>query len=103
MPYIICFAQYPPYLANEVAQKYLETLQKHPVPDYVKRVVPAANRDTMEGIQILNIDEVKIADEGKATEYMTKFMLEFRNIKEFRWEIKTWATVVEGLKYIGMG
>lgn len=103
MPYIVIFASYPPYLANKVAEKYLEVLQKYPVPSYMKRPIPAASAATKEGIEVINFDEVKEEDLGKGADYLGKSMLEFRDIKEFRWDIRIFSTISEALKNIGMG
>jgi predicted ester cyclase len=103
MPYLITYTWYPPALANNVAQRYLEVLQKYPIPSYIKRLVPAANSSGKDGLEALNIDEVKEADLGKAMTYMTTAMVEFRDIEGFRYEIRIFLTVVEGLKLLGMG
>ncbi len=103
MPLIIVRSSYPPHLANQVAQRYLEMLQKMPVPDYVKRLVPAASTSSEKGIEVLNVDEIKKDKLGEAVEYASKFMLGFRDIEGFNWSIETWATISEALSYIGMG
>ena len=95
--------RYPPHLAPKVAQKYLDTLQKLPIPSTVKRVVPAASTSSQNGIQVLNVDEVKQEDLGAVMDYAVKFMVEFIEIEGFRYEIKVYSTVSESLQAIGMG
>ncbi len=102
MPYIFSFVKYPPTVAVKVAEKYLEAMQKNPVPDYVKRLVPAATRDTLDGVLVINIDEVKEADLGKALKYLNMFIQAFRDFEGLTWEFKTFATVPEGLSYLGL-
>ena len=103
MPYIVVFCTYPPSLANKVAEKYLKVLQKYPVPSYMKRPVPAASYVTEDGIKVINVDDVKEEDLGKGMDYLGKAMLEFRDIEEFRWDIRVISTISEALKNIGMG
>ncbi|NVM29810.1 MAG: hypothetical protein HWN65_13280 [Candidatus Helarchaeota archaeon] len=103
MPYVVTFCWYPPTVTEKVAQKYLENLQKNPVPSYIKRVVPAANAAVKEGTEIFNVDEVKSKDLGEAFEYINTFMLEFEEFEGFTWTIRIFSTVAEGLKRIGMG
>jgi len=103
MPYIITSAIYPPDKAEKIVQKYLELLQESPVPNYIKRVVPAASAATEDGIRVLNVDEVKKDKVGDALEYIAKFMLGFRDIEGFKYGIITYATISEALSYIGMG
>ena len=60
MPYIIIRCWYPNHLADDVAKKYLETMEKFP-PDesLVKTVVPAAIQTTKKGVQSITIGEVE--------------------------------------------
>ena len=94
---------YPAHLAPKVAQKYLDTLQKLPVPSTIKRLVPAASTSTKEGIHVLNVDEVKQEDLGDAMDYAGKFLVEFHEIEGFKYEAKIYSTVSEALRNIGMG
>lgn len=103
MPYIIIFTKFPTNSVEKVAQRYLELLQKYPIPDYIKRLVPAATAASMEGHKSINVDEVKKKDLGDAMEYTTQFMIGFRDIEGYEYEIKVFVTVAEGLRYIGMG
>jgi len=103
MPYIMTLAIYPLDKADKVAQKYLDLLQELPIPNYIKRIVPAASRATENGLKVINVDEVKKDKVGDALEYASKFMLGFREIEGFNCEITTYATISESLGYIGMG
>jgi hypothetical protein len=103
MPYLITFTWYSPSQANKVAQRYLDTLKKLPVPPIIKRLVPAATASTKEGFEVVNVDEVKKEDLWEASDYLSKFMLEFRDIESVRYHIRQFATIAEGLKMIGLG
>jgi hypothetical protein len=100
---VITFAWYPPILSDQVAQKYLEVLQKYPIPSYVKRIVPAATSSGKKGIEAITVDEAKEADMGKLLNYMVTAMVEFREFEAFRYEIRVFLTVADALKLIGLG
>lgn len=103
MPYVMTMCWYPPHLSTIVAQKYLDSLQKLPIPSTIKRVVPAASVSSPDGIIVLNVDEVKREDLGDVMEYIGKFMIEFYEIEGFRYEMTVYSTISEALKNIGMG
>ena len=97
------YCWYPFPVNPKVAQRYLENLQKYPIPSFMKRLVPAANNATKDGIEILNIDEVKPKDLGEAFEYINVFMSHLEDIEGLNWSLRVFSTVAEGLKRIGMG
>ena len=104
MPYIITHCWYPNHLADEVAKKYLETMEKYPPDESLsKTIVPAAVSSDRKGIKTITISEVERPKLGEALERDYLFMAEFRNINGFRYETKIWSTVEDALKYIGMG
>ena len=104
MGYLITHCWYANHLADEVAKKYLETMEKYP-PDesLAKTIVPAAVSATRKGIKSITIDEVERPKLGEALERGALFMAEFRNINGFRYEIRSWANLEEAMKQIGMG
>ncbi len=101
MPYVVTFSWYPPSLADAVAQRYLETLQKYPIISSIKRIVPAAVSSSKEGIEVFIVDEVKQEDLGKAIDYHAKFLVEFFDIEGFRYHIRPFNTITEAMGYIG--
>jgi hypothetical protein len=101
MPYIVSTAWYPLSLSDTVAQRYLEILQKYPIISSIKRIVPAAVTTTKEGIEVFIVDEVKREDVGAAFDYLAKFLIEFRNIEGFNYQIRNLSTLNEAMKYIG--
>ena len=104
MPYIIARCWYANHLADEVAKKYLETMEKYPPDESLsKTIVPAAVSSTRKGLQTITIGEVNRQKLGEALERDSLFMAEFRNINGFRFEIRPWSTLEEAMKQIGMG
>jgi len=103
MPYIITTSLYPSHKASEVAEKYLEAIQKYP-PDVnlANDVVPAAVKATGQGIKIMGISEVK---EGKLEESYARtvnMMVMFQSIAGFEYSMDIYYTVTEALTLIGM-
>lgn len=88
-------------MANEVAQRYLETLQKYPLISSIKRVIPAAVSSTKEGLEVFLVDEVKRENVGEAMDYAAKFLVEFFDIEDFRYQIRVYNTLNEAMAYIG--
>jgi hypothetical protein len=104
MPYIITRCWYPPSKSDETAKKYLEILEKHPFDESLgKQVVPVAVTVSKDGFETLMIVEVEIPKVGDALEWAKRFMIEFRTVEGFNYEVKTWSTAAEGLARIGMG
>ena len=103
MPYIITFVWYPLTKINQVAERYLEVVKRMPVPSFIKRLVLAASAATKEGIEIINVDEVKKEDFYEGNNYNSKFMLEFKDIEGLRFHIRTFSTLPEAFKDIGIG
>jgi hypothetical protein len=48
------------------------------------------------------VDEVKRDNQGEAIDYLSKFLVEFRDIEGFRYKIHSWSTLNEAMAYIGM-
>jgi hypothetical protein len=103
MPYILTECWYPAHLDQKVAQRYLETLQKMPIPSIIKRLVPAASTTSKKGIEVVNIDDVKNKDLGEGLEYAHDFMAKFHDIEGFKYQVRVLSTVSEALKRIGVG
>ncbi len=101
LPYVVSFSWYPPSASDIVAKRYLETLQKYPVISSIKRLVPAAVTATKEGIEAFIVDEAKREDMGEALDYAARFLVEFRDIEGFRYQIRTFSTITEAMEYIG--
>jgi hypothetical protein len=104
MPYIIISSSYPPSIADELVKVYLEVIKKYPPDDKLgKEIVPVAVKATLQGIQTINITEVK---KGKLDEALTRAanaMAMYRNVKGYSYAIDVYLTVEEALASVGMG
>ena len=104
MPSIITRCWYPHHLADVVAKKYLEVMEKNPPDETIsKTIIPAAVTSSKDGLETLTIDEVERPKVGEALNRDALIMAEFRNIEGFNYEIKSWAKVEEALESIGLG
>ena len=102
MPFIVTHCFFPIQLADKVAQRYLETMQKLPIPDVIKRIAPPSSVVSRKGVETIIVDDVKLKDMGDAWEYLNRFLIEFRDIEGFNYERDIHDTVAESLKLIGM-
>lgn len=102
MPYIISHVIYPPNQSEKVAKRYLEMFKKLPLISSIKRVIPAAILTSEKGFEVMMVDEVKRENQGAAIDYLSKFLVEFRDIEGLRYKIDSWATLNEAMAYIGM-
>jgi len=104
MPYIIGRSWYSPNQADAAVKKYLETMEKYPFDESLgKQIVQVATTVTKEGLSNLTIMEVEQQKVGDALEWAKRFMLEFRTVEGFTYEVKTWSTAEEALARIGVG
>jgi hypothetical protein len=102
MPYIISHVSYPPTQSEKVAKRYLEMFKKLPLISSIKRVIPAAVTASEKGFEVMVVDEVKREHQGEAIDYLSKFLVEFRDIEGLRYQINSWSTLNEAMAYIGM-
>ena len=104
MPYIITRCWYPPNKLDEVVKKYLKVMEKYPPDDSLgKQIVPVATTTSKDGLESLSVTEVEKQKVGDALDREKTAFIEFRNIEGFKYEIKTWTTVEEGLSRMGSG
>ena len=103
MPYIITTSIYPSDKASEVAERYLEALQKYP-PDenLATQLVPAAVKSTHEGIKVVGILEVKPGKFEEAYTRTVNMMVMFHGIVGFEYTMEMYFKVEEALSLIGM-
>ncbi len=103
MPYIIGRSWYPPNKADETVKKYLEVMEKLPFDESLgKQIIPVAttvNKDSQTSISVAEVEQQKV---GEALEWAKRFMIEFRTIEGFNYEVKTWSTAEEGLARMGV-
>ena len=104
MPYIIVHCWYPDHLADQVAKKYLELMEKYQSDEsLVKTLVPVAVTATKNGIEAMNVEEVEKQKLGDALEQEVRFMTEYRKIEGFHYEIRIWSNLEEGMQNLGLG
>ena len=101
--YIMTTTSYPPDKADEVGRKYLETLEKIPPDENLAVQLVHLVNSNENGICSIQILEVKTGKLEEALNRSYRFMIEFRNIVGFRYEIKPLLSVNEALPLIGMG
>jgi hypothetical protein len=103
MPYLITTSLYPPHKANEVAEKYLEAIQKYPPDENLGiNLIPAAVKSTEKGIRVMGVVEVK---EGKLEEAISRnsnFMQSFMSIQGYTYRTDTNYTINEALGILGI-
>lgn len=98
MPYIVTHCWYPVHKADEAGKKYMEVMQKYPPDESLgKEIVPVAVTSCKDGLETLTIMEVERQKVGEALERQKSFMIEFKSVEGFNYEIKTWSTAEEGL------
>lgn len=103
MPYIITTSFYPSDKATEVANRYIEAIGKYPPDENLGRqLVPAAVKETHQGIEVMSILEIK---EGKLEEALNRtvnMMAMFFSIEGFEHNTEIYFKVEEAMKVIGM-
>ncbi len=104
MPYIISRSWYPPSKMDETVKKYFEVMEKYPFDETLgKQIVQVATTTSKDGIETITITEVEQQKVGAALEWGKRFMMEFRSIEGFKYEIKVWSTAEEALARHGVG
>ena len=103
MPYIVTTSIYPTEKGPEVAQKYLEAIEKYP-PDenLAAQTVPAAVKSGHEGVKVIGIQEVKEGKLEDALNRIVNFMVMFQSIEGYRYTTEIFYKVEEAMALIGM-
>lgn len=103
MPYLMTTSYYPPDKANEVAEKYLEAIQKYP-PDENLGVdlIPAAVKATEKGIRVIGVVEVKKGKLEDALSRNVKFMSIFMGVNGYTYTTDINLTIDEALAVVGV-
>ena len=101
--YIIAESVYPSDKAKDVAQRYLEAMEKYPDDaSLATPIVLAAVRTTLQGITVMAILEPKEGKLEEAYALAVNRMAMFQDIQGFEYEFKTSYTLEEAMKVIGM-
>lgn len=103
MPYLVLFVKFPSHLANEVAKRFIESLQKFPDDDSLgETLIQSAVKIKQEGVNILTVTQV---NEGKLEEALNNANNQiafFLDIEGYEASLEVWGTVQESLAALGM-
>jgi hypothetical protein len=99
--YIVVESIYPNDKAKEVTKVYVKMLTKYPDDASVNPTVLLV-RGTFQGIKTINTQEVKKGKLDDALALTVNRMVMFHDIPGFRYAIKTYLSVEEAIKAIGM-
>ena len=97
---IVSSVTYPPESAKQMAQRFLEAPQ---VPDFLVQRGPYIGSKGADGIFVLSLFELDNANLAAGMEFAGNYMSIFYGVPGFRYEVKPFFNVEEGLKIIGMG
>jgi hypothetical protein len=98
MPYLITSFLFPHDKASEVVAKYQESITKYPPDEKLfNTLVPSASKATHEGMQAVNIVEVKKGKLDEAYIYLGKRMNMFQNVQDVVYRIDIYATFEEAI------
>ena len=103
MPYLISTSVYPSDKATEVAEKYLEAIQKYPPDENLGTpVVPVAAKATKQGLKVIAITEVKAGKLEEVIDRSVNALTMFNDIVGFEYTLDVYMTLAEGLGSLGM-
>ena len=96
---IVTHSSYPPESAEQMAKRFLEAPQ---APDFMKRSGPFFTSSTGGGITVLALYELDNASLAEAMNFLGNYMATYFGVPGFRYKVRPYFTVEEGLKMIGM-
>jgi hypothetical protein len=103
MVFVVIEAWYPPKVAQLVAKKYIEVMQKYPPDESLgEMVLSPILAATKEGVHVIMAWQCK---EGKIKDNLmtlSKAQLMYADIEGYQWSIDTYVDVFEAYSIIGM-
>ena len=103
MPYLITTSTYPSDKAAEVAEQYLQAMEKYPNDDNLEiDIIPGAVKSNHQGIRVLGITEVKEGKLEEAYKKKVQRMVSFQGIQGFEYSIDINLTIIEALGMLGI-
>lgn len=103
MVLIMLTSWYPATKAIEVAEKYIEVMQKIPdEPSIAETLVPVGVSSGKDGFEVISIGAVKKGKYEEALNHVLRRMVMFSGIEGYRFEIKTLSTLEEAMPLIGL-
>lgn len=97
---IISNISYPTESALDIAKRFFEAPQ---MPDFMTKKGPYINSTFKDGITTLSIYELDKSKMAEGYEFVGNYLAIFFGVPGFKYEIKPFLDVDEGLKMIGMG
>jgi len=102
MVLIMITSWYPPHKATEVAEKYIEVLQKHPYESFEKMLVDSASRPDKDGIEVISIADVEKGKYEEIFNLIVKRMVMLMSIEGFRYKFDTLYKLEEAYPLVGL-
>lgn len=93
---------YPHKVANEVAKKYIEMVQKYPADPSLGEMLALGTGATLDGIKVIYIGSVV---KGKVEETLSTLATqyqEYTSIEGFKWQVEILMDMAEAYKAVGM-
>ena len=103
MVLIMVTSWYPPTKVIEVAEKYIEVMQKIPDdPSIAEPLVTVGVSSGKDGVEVISIGNVRKGKYDEAMNIVLRRMVMFHGIEGYRYEIKTLSTPEEAMPLIGL-
>jgi len=103
MVLIMVTSWYPPTKVIEVAEKYIEVMQKIPDdPSIAEPLVTVGVSSGKDGVEVISIGNVRKGKYDEAMNIVLRRMVMFHGIEGYRYEIKTLSTLEEAMPLIGL-
>jgi hypothetical protein len=96
---IITTVSYPSESAKDMAAKFLEAPQ---YPDFMTRQGPYVNSSLYGGILVTSVYELDNSKLADGMNFLGNYMATYFGISGFKYEVKPYFSVDEGLKMLGM-
>jgi hypothetical protein len=97
---IVSTISYPPESAEDIAKRFLKAPE---LPDFMTKKGPYINSTLNDGITTLSVYELDKSKMGEGYEFVGNYLAIFFGVPGFKYEVKPFLDVAEGLKMIGMG
>lgn len=96
---IITNISYPPERAKEIANRFLEAPQ---IPNYMQRKGPYINSSLEDGVHTISVFELDKTYLAEGLEFLGNYYVSFFGVPDFKYQIRPYFDVEEGLKMIGI-
>lgn len=102
MVLIMTTVLYPHKVANEVAKKYIEMVQKYPTDPSLGEMLAMGTRATLDGIKVIYIGSIAKGKVEEALSTLATQYQEYTSIEGFKWQVETLLDMAEAYKAVGM-